>query len=169
MLKKTATVVKINDQDIWVRTTRQTACGHCAANQGCGVSLLGDYFNNNVGQVSVRSEGMRAGDFQVGDFQVGDNVIVGVQERALIKGSLLVYLLPLVFMIGFSLFGQFLSTIIGPIDSAVNSTLNSILFNAEGLTVIFAFVGLALGFYFVKYVSKKINNDFDFRAMILEQ
>ncbi len=172
MLKRAATVVKINDQAIWVRSARQTACESCTINPGCGVSLLDNYFynnnvNNNAGQVSVQ-----LGSYQAGDFGLGDRVIVGLQERALIKGSLLVYFLPLVFMVGFALFGQFLSTtIIASIDSAIDPTLffDPTLFNAESLTVIFAFVGLASGFYFVKYLLKKICNDVDFKAVILEQ
>jgi len=149
MIKKTATIVKINDQAIWVNTNRQTTCGSCVASQGCGVSILDKYFDKRGAQASVR-----LGAYKSEDFRLGDNIIIGLPQRTLIKSSLLIYFLPLVFMIGFSLFGQFIA-------SAV------VVFNEESLSIIFAFIGLVLGFLFVNFISKKIINNIDFKAKLI--
>jgi len=171
MLREAAIVVKVEKQDIWVRIDRQSVCGSCAANQGCGVSLVNHFFSKK--KVSKKIEHVpthmkvgngisQAGDFQV---QVGDKVVVGLQENAFIKSALLVYFLPLVFMLGFSLFGQYFYTVTESINTLL---LGREVLSSEGLTISFALVGLVSGFYIVKHVSRKISNDASFRAVLLE-
>jgi sigma-E factor negative regulatory protein RseC len=98
MLEETATVVKAINQDLWVRTDRQTICNGCAANKGCGISLIDKVFKNKPALLQVRNDVFA---------RVGDKVVVGIEENAFLRASLLVYFLPLVFMMGFALFGHF--------------------------------------------------------------
>jgi len=150
VLKKTATIVKINDQAIWVNTSRQTSCASCVASQGCGVSMLDKYFDKRGAQAPVQ-----LGAYKSEDFRLGDNIIIGLPQRSLITSSLLVYFLPLVFMIVFSLFGQL---VVAPVVGS---------FNEESLSIIFAFIGLVSGFFFVNFISKKIINNIDFKAKLI--
>ncbi|NOX43210.1 MAG: SoxR reducing system RseC family protein [Gammaproteobacteria bacterium] len=166
MLREAAIVVKVEKQDIWVRIDRQSVCGSCAANQGCGVSLVNQFFSKKIEHVPTHLK-VGNGISQVGDFQVqvGDKVVVGLQENAFIKSALLVYFLPLVFMLGFSLFGQYFYTVTESINTLL---LGREVLSSEGLTISFALVGLVSGFYIVKHVSRKISNDASFRAVLLE-
>ncbi|WP_163835049.1 SoxR reducing system RseC family protein [Spartinivicinus ruber] len=83
-----------NDGRAWVETNRQSVCGQCSANKGCGHQLLNKLQSSRqaaiVASVKVRSQY---------SLQVGDTVVIGIPENTLVKGSLLVYLLPLVFML----------------------------------------------------------------------
>jgi len=155
LLKQAATVVKINEQEMWVSSARQSACGNCTTKAGCGASILDNYFDNKARLMSVR-----LGDYRAEDFQAGDSVMVGLQEGALIKGSFLVYILPLIFMFGFAFFGQVLSV-------QFNSGNH-----VDGVSIIFGFLGLVSGFYLANYVSKhyaskKIKGDAEFTAVLL--
>jgi sigma-E factor negative regulatory protein RseC len=65
--------------------------------------------------------------------KVGDQVVVAVEESALVQGSLLMYLLPLLFMFALGIIGEYL-------------------FASELLTVLASLLGLSLGMLLVRYV-----------------
>ena len=72
----------------------RAACNACAARQGCGTSVLSKW----VGRKFTRFQAQNTINAQV-----GDEVVVGLAEEAMLKGSVVVYLLPLLAMIGFAL------------------------------------------------------------------
>lgn len=156
MLEETATVVKAINQDLWVRTDRQTICNSCAANKGCGISLIDKVFKNKPALLQVRNDVFA---------RVGDKVVVGIEENAFLRASLLVYFLPLVFMMGFALFGHFVYSPAMPVNTifADNVTDNN------GVIIIFALSGLLAGFACVYVVSKKLSNNDQYRTMLLKK
>jgi sigma-E factor negative regulatory protein RseC len=89
-------------------------------------------------------------------FEIGDEVILGLQENALVKGSLMLYTLPLISMFAFAILGY------GAFS------LYEIDFT-EGFKILFSLGGLAFGFVWVSRYSKKINKDPDFQAVILSR
>ena len=81
---------------------RKTACGLCGQTRGCGNSIWGKLFAH-------QSTAFKAQNLI--DAKVGDSVIVGINEKALLKSAMLLYILPLATMlIGAILAKQFSAT-----------------------------------------------------------
>jgi sigma-E factor negative regulatory protein RseC len=97
MIEEQAQVVAIQDGQLVLQAQTQSACGSCAVNKGCGTSVLAKV----VGRKFTR--------FQVDnriDAQVGDTVVVGIAEDALLKGSMMMYILPVMSMLIFAVVGD---------------------------------------------------------------
>jgi sigma-E factor negative regulatory protein RseC len=65
---------------------RKTACGLCGQTRGCGNSIWGKLFAHKSSAFKAQNR-INA--------KVGDSVIVGINEKALLKSALLLYILPL--------------------------------------------------------------------------
>ena len=101
---------------------RKIACGLCGQTRGCGTSLWGKLFAHQSSAFKAKNR-INA--------KVGDSVIVGINESALLKSALLLYILPLATMfIGAILFTQ--------------------IHDSNGYAMIGALVGLVLGLVWVK-------------------
>ena len=83
----------------------QSSCGSCEAKSGCGTSMLGDVLGKRFTRFTAENA--------VGA-DIGDEVIVGIPERSLLSGSLMVYLLPVLTMILSALAAD---GIISPVDT----------------------------------------------------
>lgn len=101
MIEESALVVKIEEDGFaWVETTRASACGSCAEQQGCGTSMLAGILGRRQAAVRVINT--------IGAV-TGDRVVIGVPEAALLRGSLAVYAAPLAGLFAGALTGYFLS------------------------------------------------------------
>ncbi len=94
MIEETARVIAIEDNQLLLEAETRAACNACAARQGCGTSVLSKW----VGRKFTRFQAPNTVNARV-----GDEVVVGLAEDAMLKGSVVVYLLPLLAMIGFAL------------------------------------------------------------------
>jgi sigma-E factor negative regulatory protein RseC len=94
MIEEKARVIAIENNQLLLEAETRTACNACAAKQGCGTSVLSKW----VGRKFTRFQAPNTVNARV-----GDEVVVGLAEEAMLKGSVLVYLLPLLAMIGFAL------------------------------------------------------------------
>jgi sigma-E factor negative regulatory protein RseC len=101
---------------------RKTACGLCGQTRGCGNSIWGKLFAH-------QSTAFKAQNLI--NAKVGDSVIVGINESALLKSALLLYILPLVTLF----FGAILATRFNASDASA---------------MIGALIGLAVGLVWVK-------------------
>jgi len=146
MIEETATVVKCEGEFAWVEAQRQTTCGNCAANKGCGTSVLAKV----VGKKAAR---MRA--INPFEAQVGDTVIVGMNEAALLKGSLAVYLFPLLFMMLFAITG--------------NVVARQMHWQAEPVVILFAVAGLLVAGIWLRRFTRRIQYDNVYQPVILRQ
>lgn len=90
MIEETATVIAIEQGQLVLQASTRTACGSCAAKQGCGTSVLSGWLGRKV--VHIRAD-------NTVDAQVGDEVVIGLGEDALLSGSVWIYLLPLLVML----------------------------------------------------------------------
>ena len=90
MVEQQARVVSVQGNQMVLEADTQTACGACEAKSGCGTSVLAKW----VGKKFTRFDAENTVNAQV-----GDEVIVGLAESALLNGSLMVYLWPLLGMI----------------------------------------------------------------------
>ncbi len=145
MIEEKAIVVETGDGIAWVETQRQSACGTCQVQKGCGTSTL----HKILGQKRTRLKVMNPQHFGV-----GEEVRLGLQENALVKGSLMLYALPLLFMFGFAMLGYAIFYVYGHTYS-------------EGFKILFSLLGLASGFLWVSKCSKKMSKDPNFQAVIL--
>lgn len=101
MIEENGRVVAVEDDAVWVETVRQSTCQSCSARQGCGHSLLERDRAGARARVLARVDGHR--------LNPGDQVVVGIPEGALMKGALMVYLLPLVLLFAGALLGAWIS------------------------------------------------------------
>ena len=87
MIEEQARVVALEAGAVWVETLRQSTCGGCSANAGCGQGLM-----DKIGVRASHGHVRALCDLQL---QVGDQVVIGIAEDWLLRSALLVYLLPL--------------------------------------------------------------------------
>jgi len=146
MITEKAIVVAIKNNETWIETQRQSACGQCSANKGCGTSVLSKVLGNKLSKMKAINP-IHA--------QVGDEVTVGLNESSLLKGAFMTYLLPLLFLFIFALFAQFISATFS-------------VENAELVTIIFAILGFYLGLQKLKSFSKSISGDERFQPVIIK-
>lgn len=100
MITEQGTVIAEKDDRVWVQTIRQSACESCSARSGCGQRVLASATGGRANQVLV--------DNTV-SARVGDEVMLGIDEQALLVASLVVYAVPLVLMVLASVVGHQLS------------------------------------------------------------
>lgn len=97
MVEEHALVVAVDEGSAWVETQRRSVCGQCSANKGCGTAVLQNVLGNKRNVIRVLNKI---------PVNVGDEVIIGINEDALVKGSMLIYALPIAAMIVFALLGE---------------------------------------------------------------
>ncbi len=101
MLEEEGVVLAVDGDIAEVVTRKKSACGSCAARSGCGTSLVESLFPSRTRSFRARNE-IRA--------QKGDQVVIGLDESALQAASLLVYLVPLLGLIGGAIIGSWLGS-----------------------------------------------------------
>lgn len=104
MIEEFGTVVQVDGERACVEVLRVSACGSCSARQGCGTGSLAKLFGVRPLQLWMRNEI---------DARVGDRVVLGIEEGALVSGSLMVYLLPLIALLACAAAGQAVATGLG--------------------------------------------------------
>ncbi len=134
MLLETGRILAIEPQGLWVETIQRSACGSCQAQKGCGHSLLAK-FGASASALWVLLDGRDADQYRV-----GDEVQIGVPEELIVKGSLLVYLLPLVTMLATTFMAHRQDV-------------------SEGLLAIWALAGLLAGGAILRWYSHLIRFD----------
>lgn len=118
MLEEQATVLAVDQGFVWVEADRRKGCERCEQGQGCGGGVLGRLVVRGSSRVRALNE--------LQDVAVGDNIILGLDERLLVRGSLMTYFVPLLTMIGAALLAD---QLLHPSDLAVAA------FGAFGLMI----------------------------------
>jgi len=145
LVEERAFVVAIDKQSVWVETQRQSACGQCAANKGCGNAVLEKVMGKKRNVVRV------TGDLPV---NIGDEVIIGVNEDAIVKGSLVVYAIPIVMMIVFALLGETIAA-------------RSLSTGSDLMSIIGAVFGLVLSISGLRWYGSRIKNNATYQPLLL--
>lgn len=145
MIEEQATVVEVEGDLAWVESGARSGCGGCAARQGCGTGALGQWLRRRARAVpAVNPVGAR----------VGERVVIGLAEEALLRGSLLVYLSPLLGMLGLGLLGERLALIWGG-------------GGAEPLAMLGGLVGLVAGLVWAR--SRSASREGRFQPVVLRR
>lgn len=140
MIEEQGRVLSVEQGAVWVETIRRSACNSCQARAGCGQSLL-----QRLGG------GARQGFIRVLDdrsCQVGDEIIIGVPENAVVRGSSLIYMVPLLALFACALLAQ--ATGLG-----------------EPLIILAGFSGLALGFVAIRWHAGRLGSDPSFTPRVI--
>jgi sigma-E factor negative regulatory protein RseC len=145
MIEETAHVVAVEGEHAWVETERRSSCGSCEA-KGCGTGALSKVLGTKVQRMKVQNPI---------DSQAGDTVILGIEEGVLIKGSLMVYIMPLLLMLAGGLLGQSLAPQWGT--------------EPEGPSLLFGLLGLVVGFLWLRRYNRRVANDPRYSAVILRK
>ena len=128
MIEERAIILSLNSETSLAESTatleieRKTACGLCGQTRGCGNSIWGKLFAHQSTAFKAQNR-INA--------KVGDSVIVGINESALLKSALLLYILPLASML-------------------IGAILATQLHDTNGYAMLGALLGLVLGFAWVK-------------------
>lgn len=126
MVEEQAVVVDIDNEVAMLEVIRRTPCSLCGQTRGCGVSLWGKLFRHRP-HIFRAANQIKA--------KIGDIVVVGIEEQALLRDSLLAYGVPLVAMMA----GAFIAVAFWAGDG-----------NRDGSAVIGAVLGLVFGLVWVK-------------------
>lgn len=122
MIFEAGIVVGKANSSVMVETIQKTACDSCAAQPGCGHSVLSKLTGNSV---RIR---VLIGKFNTNEVFLGQSVTIAIPDHVVVKGSLFVYLVPL---LG-SLIGAWA---MGSFDKSVALDLMSIMGAAFGLII----------------------------------
>jgi sigma-E factor negative regulatory protein RseC len=146
MIEQTAVVVELDEEFAWVEAERESTCGKCAAKAGCGTSVLSRLVGNKVARMrAINKPGA----------QIGDTVIVGLKEAAMLKGSVAIYLLPLLFMFLFAITGKLVAV---QVQAAT-----------EVFSIIFGTAGLVVGGLWLLRFTRRIQHDDQYQPVILRK
>ncbi|KRT56206.1 SoxR reducing system RseC family protein [endosymbiont of Ridgeia piscesae] len=86
MIEESARVITCDGDYALVETQQQAACGSCQAGSSCGTSVIAGFFKRRHPQLRVRNPI---------EAKAGQQVVIGLDERALLRASLISYLLPI--------------------------------------------------------------------------
>jgi sigma-E factor negative regulatory protein RseC len=90
MIEERAKVVGYDKKYVWVETQPQSSCGQCSVKKGCGTQVLAKVLANKTASIRCKNSHK---------VEIGDDVTIAITESSLLKGSFLMYLLPLLIMI----------------------------------------------------------------------
>lgn len=143
MIEERGRVLSIEEGAVWVETVRRSACDSCQARNGCGQSVL-----QRLG-LGARSGFIRVLDEQAENRRrVGEDVIIGIPESAVLHGSVVVYLIPLLALFAGALLAQAAGA-------------------AEPLIILTGFLGMGVGFAAVRWHGRRTRNSSAFVPHVL--
>ncbi len=147
MIEETAVIIQNQGEYALVEAQRQSACGQCKVNKGCGTSVLARV----VGQKTTRMRVLNP--LQARE---GETVVIGLHESAMLTGSLAVYLLPLLCLLLFAITGKIVA--------------EQLMIPAVEITsIIFAILGMFVAILWLRLFTRRIANDSRYQPVILER
>lgn len=118
MLAERARIVAIEPGVVWVETLAQSGCGSCAENGECGTGLLQRYLQTSQ---YLRIE---VGEGAESNYEIDSELELGLDEGVMVRGSLLLYVLPLIGLLlgaglGYQMAGELSSIFAGLLGMVV--------------------------------------------------
>lgn len=143
MIEERGRVLSVEQGAVWVETVRRSACDSCQARNGCGQSIL-----QRLG-LGARSGFIRVLDEQAESRrQPGEEIIIGIPESAVLHGSAVVYLLPLLVLFAGALMAQLAGA-------------------TEPLIILAGFLGMGIGFAAVRWHGRRTHSNSAFVPHVL--
>jgi sigma-E factor negative regulatory protein RseC len=133
MLETRAMIVQLQGRNALVEAKGGGGCGNCDSENGCGSNKLSKAFCSKPRQFIVRNEA---------EAEVGEEVQVTLQNGALLRGAVLMYVLPVSLLLSGAMLGAHWA----------GADLNRDLYAAIG-----AMTGLVVGFLLAKILARQQN------------
>ncbi|ROQ20604.1 MULTISPECIES: SoxR reducing system RseC family protein [Marinimicrobium] len=143
MISETGRIVAIETDGLWVETIQRSTCGSCAAEKGCGQSLMARLMGH-TSYLWVLLEGR-----DPADYRIDQEIQIGVPESVVVNGSLFVYLTPLFGMLA-------------------GAGVAQQLWASDGLSAIGALVGLLAGGALVRWRAHQTRYDRRLQPVLLD-
>ena len=124
MIEETATVSRVEGNQVWVKTEKATSCGQCNQNSACSTNFLENYLHKR--ELSVDTDLC---------LQAGDRIVVAIDEGALVKGSLLIYIVPLLVLFAGAGLGELFAGALKSFNADVIISISAIFCFAAALAV----------------------------------
>jgi len=140
MITEKATVKKVEKDLLVVETIQQSTCGSCSARKGCGQGVLAKYMSSSSFFKVALQEG------QLNDYKAGDLVELGIDELALVRASMWLYLVPLAGL----LVGVYTGSLI-----------------SESMSIFGALMGLFSGLFLSFLQAQKVKSSPDYSPVLL--
>jgi sigma-E factor negative regulatory protein RseC len=144
MLTETGRVVALEADGLWVETIRQSTCGTCAAQKGCGHGLINRISDGKRGYVRVLP-----GDQAIENYRIDDQVLISIPEEVILRGSFIAYILPVITML-----------------LGASAAVNWLTGNGDLLALLGAGGGLAVGFALVRWNGTSHRDDPSFQPVL---
>lgn len=144
MIEENGRIVAIDADALWVETIQRSTCGACVARKGCGQTLLSKLGVKPVYLRVLPSERLASA------YRIGDTITIGVPDDVVVKGSLLMYMVPLLCLLVFA---------------AIAHTY----FANEAAVVLAAVTGFALGAIVIRWHAHYYRNDSRHQPVIIEK
>ncbi len=142
MIEEQAVVARTEGAYAWAEIQRKSVCGHCDARKGCGTAALGQLFGHKQSLIRVKNPlGSQAGDW----------VVLGLDEGSLVRGALLVYLLPVLALL---LAGGLVQWMFAP---------------PEAIVIVCGLLGFAASFFGLRRWMGKFEQSGRFQPVMLRQ
>jgi sigma-E factor negative regulatory protein RseC len=145
VIEEIALILNCDGEYADIETRPQSSCGGCASSGVCGSGVFSKVFGNRKTVVRVVNS-IKA--------KPGDQVIIGLQEAALSRVSMVFYLVPLVFMILLAVLGQEMAISLGYLSHDLFAILGG-------------GVGLFAGLWLVRLFSRKVQSDPRYQPVML--
>ena len=143
MITEHGRIIAIDANHVWVETINRGTCGSCAAEKGCGQSLLARWLSHSQYlKVSIAGR-------DTASFAINDEICIGVPENVVVLSSLLVYCLPIGGLI-------------------VGATLGQILFANDIGAIACAAFGLGIGAAIVRFFTHFYRNHRGIQPVIVD-
>ena len=143
MITETGRIVAVESDCVWVETIRQSTCNSCSVQKGCGHGLMNKVDAGRLNHVRALLAGSSPELFAINDV-----VRISIPEKVLVQGALLVYLLPLLTMLGGGL-------------------LVSHFWVGDVIAAFGALAGLGLGFALVRWHAFRTRDDASLQPSVL--
>lgn len=143
MITETGRIVAVEQDGLWVETIQRSTCGSCAAQKGCGQSLMSRLMGH-TSYLWVLLEGRNSEDYLL-----GEEIQIGVPETVVVRGSLFVYLVPLLAMI-------------------LGAGLAQQWWGSDGLSALGALLGLLSGGALVRWRAHQTRHDRRLQPVLLD-
>jgi len=143
LIEEQGEVVALEGEYAWVETTQSSSCGQCSARKGCGTAALSSVFNREASQIKALNQ-IRAG--------AGEQVVLGLQENALLHGAFVAYFIPILSML---IAAGMVKWLWQPASELVEISAG--------------FIGLAVGLFWLRRFSARIATDVRYQPVILRR
>ncbi|MFO7815890.1 MAG: SoxR reducing system RseC family protein [Halanaerobiales bacterium] len=141
-MREEACVVNVDGDKAKVVVTRHSACSKC--NEDCILGLDESHGQDKV-YVDVKNNK---------DAEIGDTVSIEIKDSSLVLGSIMIYLIPLLFLVVGYFVGANLSFLFGALSQELTG-------------ILFSFLFLYISYHFTKKLDKKLSKNNKFQSEII--